>query len=104
MSNSAVPKLAADAADLTRIAADASLEVIFFLDGNYRVEYCNPAWDDFALKNRGQSAVRGQVIGTDLFTVIPPVLEPFFRQLFTNCSRTRQSAVFDYECSSDSVF
>lgn len=44
----------------------------------YRVIHCNPAWDNFAVRNGAPGLTGENVIGPNIFEAIPTVLKNFF--------------------------
>jgi hypothetical protein len=84
-------------------ALERSQIVSYILDSQYRLIYCNPAWDDFARLNNA-TQIRGErVIGLDLFATIPDVFKDFYRSVFAKAS-TKGVWEFSYECSSPNLF
>ncbi len=86
--------------ELSRETVERSNEVVFLVDPGLRITYCNPAWDKFALANRGEQVVAARVIGTDLMRVIPESLRDLYSGLFQRCRQQHLTFDFDYECSS----
>ena len=81
-----------------------SKEVIFIVDSELRITYCNPAWDEFALANSGEDVVVSRVLATDLMRVIPEPLKDFYSQVFHRCHQCHLTYDFDYECSSAELY
>ena len=90
--------------DLSREVIDKSRDVIYLLDGDLRIQYCNPAWDQFARQNAGERALAAQVQGARLFDFIPEALQAFYRTVFGACQQDRQPFAFDFECSSAGTY
>lgn len=86
--------------ELSREVVEASVDVIYLLDGELRIVYCNPAWDAFALANDGERVTRAKVCGASLFDFIAPVMRGFYREVFAACADDCEPFSFDYECSS----
>lgn len=59
-------------------ALERSLAVSYILDSGYRVIHCNPAWDNFAVRNGAPGLTGENVIGPNIFEAIPTVLKNFF--------------------------
>ena len=87
--------------DLAGIEQDPS--VIFVLDREYRLRWCNAAWDRFARENNGEELLRDLIVGRSVFDFISGVLTDHYREAFR---RTLERGVIwkqDYECSSSHV-
>ena len=93
-----------DFGELARETVERSNEVIFLVDPEMRITYCNPAWDKFALANGGEQVVAARVVGTDLMRVIPECLRDLYSGLFQRCRQQHLPFDFDYECSSAEVY
>ncbi len=78
--------------------------IIYVIDSEYRIQYCNAAWDRFALENGGAYLVRPGIIGRSVMEVTPLVLRRCYVSLYEDVFRTRGQADRQYECSSDRVF
>lgn len=78
----------------------ASPHAGYVLDAGNRLVYCNPAWDDFAWANHGESAVAIRVLGIDVLNACPESLRFFYEQLFQYCRKTGASSFHGYHCSS----
>ena len=89
--------------DLSRRSVDETDNVIYLLDADLQISYCNPAWDRFALENAGEKVVRDLVVGTDLRAFLPDSLQRFYDDVFA-IARARRVLAFDYECSSPDLF
>lgn len=83
---------------------ESSRDVIFVLDREDRITYCNPAWDLFAQANSGENVVRERVIGTHYWSHIPDDLQPFYRMLLEASRQGHVATTFLYECSSQAIF
>lgn len=75
--------------------------VIYVLDRDLNITYCNAAWDQFALENGGASLLRKGQIGRNVVEVTPPLLRPFYARLYDGVLRGGQEMHCEYECSSD---
>ena len=78
--------------------------VIYLLDPELNIVYCNAYWDDFAMANGGDKLQRKNMAGTAVLGVTPDVLRPFCRDRFARVQRTRTSWEQDYECSSAGLY
>lgn len=79
-------------------------EPCFTVTESLQIQFCNAAWDRFALANNGAEAVRERVIARNLLDFIPSDLKTFYAALFGGARRTDEPVSHDYECSSNSVF
>ncbi len=91
---------------LSRImhALDRSPSVSYIVDSQFRIMYCNPAWNRFAVCNGGSSLAVDLVLGSDLFDAIPDVLKPAYSDAFSQVQSTGLVWEQSYECSSPAVF
>src|SRR6185369_2856820 len=90
--------------ELSRDTLDRSNDLIFIVDSQLAITYCNPAWDEFALANGGEEVVGPRVIGTDLMSVIPEALRDFYSEVFQRCRQRHLTFDIDYECSSAELY
>jgi hypothetical protein len=74
------------------------------LDATARIIFCNPAWDAFALRNDGERATLGNVLGHSIYEYIPSVLENHYRKLISSALVSRNITGADYECNSPDLF
>jgi DNA-binding NarL/FixJ family response regulator len=86
--------------ELARDTLERSKDIIFMVDSQLTITYCNPAWDKFAIANGGEEVVGALVLGTDLMRVIPESLHDFYSDVFERCQLRQSTFDFDYECSS----
>src|ERR1035437_1131049 len=57
--------------------------VVFGLDEGFKITYCNPAWDRFAVENGGsEELLRESQLGRPLFDSIPQVLHECYEEAF----------------------
>jgi hypothetical protein len=77
---------------------ETSASVTCVIDADSTIIYCNPAWDDFALRNGGERATTRDVVGRALFDYIPSVLEPHHRKLIATSRLEIGGAATDYNC------
>jgi hypothetical protein len=78
--------------------------VIYVLDENLRIVYCNEAWDRFAAENGGRDLLRPRPLGVSVIEVIPPPLKRFFENGYRQALSTGQMWQHSYECSSPTVY
>ena len=64
--------------------------VIYVLDDNLRIVYCNEAWDRFAAENGGGSLSRPRALGLSVIDLTPPPLKEFFENAYRNALSTGQ--------------
>ncbi len=91
---------------LSRImhALDRSPSVSYILDSQFRVLYCNPAWNRFARSNGAPRLDGDLVLGSDLFDAIPDVLKSAYFDAFRHVVSTGLVWEQSYECSSPALF
>ena len=90
--------------DLDRDAFDRSKDVVWIVDAQQRICYCNPAWDRFALNNGGDNAVAERVVGADLMSFIPTELHDFYQRAMDETRRSNTIFDVDFECSSAELY
>lgn len=79
--------------------------VIYVLDNDLRIIYCNAAWDRFAKNNGGSASVyRRNQLGSCVLDAIPRPLKPFFRDAYSKVLATGEAWAHEYECSSPTEF
>ncbi len=78
--------------------------VIYVLDRDLRIVYCNEAWDRFAAENGGRGLSRELQLGRSVMDAIPLPLKPFFEDGYRRALSGRQSWEHCYECSSPTVY
>ena len=91
---------------LSRImhALDRSPAVSYILDSQFRIMYCNPAWNRFATSNGAPRLAGDFVLGFDLFGAIPDALKPAYYDAFRHVLSTGLVWEQSYECSSPALF
>lgn len=77
--------------------------VIYGLDSELRLIYCNPAWERFANANGAPSLEPGRVTGMALMGVVPAPLRLFYRRGYAGVLASGLPWRFTYECSSAEV-
>lgn len=95
-------RLAAAGFQPPEVEADHS--IIFMLDPNLRIVYCNAAWDLFASRNNGVSLLRSAVSGTAVLDAIPEPLKSFYARHFAQVAAMGTPWEHDYECSSPDLY
>lgn len=91
---------------LSRImhALERSPAVSYILDSQFRIMYCNSAWNRFARSNGAPQLTSEAVVGSDLFHTIPEVLKTLYSDAFRHVLSTGLVWEQSYECSSPSLF
>lgn len=88
---------------ISAAALETTENVVYLLDRELRILYCNPAWDRFAMANGASAAwLRDRAVGQKLQAVIPAPLERFYADVFDAAQRA--AVTFDYECNSPDLF
>lgn len=87
---------------IENLEADAS--IIYLLDSELRIIYCNKAWDRFAFLNGGTKLNRRAILGTRVLDVVAGPLEVFYETAFAQAKAKGQPWEHDYECSSPSAY
>ena len=85
--------------DFPKAEVDRSSDVIYLLNPELRIVYCNPAWDKFAIENQGLAASCRKVSGTDLFSYIADDLQATYLNAFASARAVGRSEL-TFECSS----
>jgi hypothetical protein len=86
----------------TPLESDAS--VIYALDRELHLRYCNRAWDDFAVDNNGEHLTRALVVGRPLLEFISGPPAEHFREACRRVLELNKTWLQDYECSSAGTF
>ena len=94
------PQLRAFGLDSLESTADVVLAT--WADG--RVAYVNAAWDHFATLNGAPSLAGDGPMGRNVFDVIAPELQAYYRSGWESVLATREVWRHRYECSSPSQF
>lgn len=72
--------------------------VSFVLDDGLRFVYCNPAWDTSAIGHGAPQLALNALAGKPLFTFIPRLLQPFYRDAFRFVQIEQASWDHVYQC------
>ena len=78
--------------------------IVFALNRELRIIYCNEAWDRFAQSNCGTALMRPMPYGVCVLDVIPEPLKSRYRSAYLNVFATRRQWVHAYECSSSTIY
>lgn len=85
-------------------ALQRSPAVSYILDSQFRIMYCNPAWNRFAQLNGAPHLTSDVMVGFDLFEAIPEVLKGAYESAFQHVLSTGKVWEQAYECSSPLIF
>lgn len=85
-----------------RLEHDAG--IVFVLDRDLRIVYCNEAWDTFARDNGGTAWERPHPYGRSLLDVIPDRLRSLYRTAYRQVFFSGVPWVHHYECSSAELY
>jgi PAS domain-containing protein len=78
--------------------------IVYILDSDLRIVYCNPAWDQFATQNHGEGLEWNSPRGTALLEAIAEPLRPFYVDGFRRVAETGEVWEHDFECSSSQLY
>ena len=78
--------------------------VIYILEPELHIVYCNAHWDEFALANGGYKLQRALINGVCVLDVIPDPLKSFYRDGFHQVRETSHSWEHEFECSSADLY
>jgi hypothetical protein len=79
--------------------------VIYMLDADLRLVYCNKAWDEFAEHNGGGANLRRiEQLGHPILDAILEPLKAFYRSAFERSLAEQQRWEHLYECSSPECY
>ncbi len=85
-------------------ALQRSPTVSYILDSQFRITYCNPAWNYFAELNGAPELTSSAAVGCRLFDIIPEVLRKAYADAFQRVLATGRVWEHAYECSSPALF
>ena len=97
-------KLALRDTGLAAATLETDPSIIYVVQRDSRIIYCNRAWDKFALENGGDTLIRANVLGTNVQDVLPEPLLQFYQDAFKQVLSTGTSWAHDYECSSPGLY
>jgi len=63
---------------------EADYDVVCAVDRDFRLSFCNQAWDSAALQNNSDGVLRHRAIGRSIFDFISPCLHDFYHVQFRN--------------------
>jgi hypothetical protein len=78
--------------------------VIYLLDKNLRIVYCNKAWDEFAEHNGGVHLRRIEQVGRRVLDSNAEPLKTFYRSAFERALAEHEPWEHLYECSSPRLY
>ena len=85
-------------------AVEDGTSVIFCLNPDLIITYCNPAWDRFAVQNGGQALCRPYPIGRCILDSISGPDRDYFAKRFRETLNQSEPWERDYECSTADVY
>jgi len=83
---------------------EADTAIIYMLDSDLRIIYCNKAWDQFASLNGGTRLNRRAILGMRAVDVVAEPLKAFYENAFIQAKEKGQPWEHDYECSSPASY
>jgi hypothetical protein len=82
----------------------ADRSIIYILDADLRIVFCNWSWDRFAFRNGGAGLDHLSVLGKSVMDVTPESLHLFYRGIYSEVRRTGRPSEHDFQCSSPEMF
>lgn len=83
---------------------ESEQSIVYLLDADLRLVYCNPAWDRFAALNDGLGLKWDGPRGTAVLEVIAEPLRPFYEEGFRRVAETGEVWEHDFDCSSGDLY
>lgn len=74
--------------------------IIFALDRNLRLIFCNASWARFARENDGEAWLAEHALGKNIMDVVAQPLQPFYQRAYASARETAEPWEHQYECSS----
>lgn len=90
--------------DYPASVVEADTSIIFCLDLNLTITYCNPAWDRFAMENSGSRLCRPGVIGRSILEFIGGPQRDYYARTYKRLLTVGEAWEHEYECSSKEVY
>jgi hypothetical protein len=78
--------------------------VVYLLDNDLRIKYCNKSWDDFADQNGGVHLRRTGQVGRCVLDSTAEPLKAFYQSAFDQALAESQPWQHQYECSSPGLY
>ncbi len=79
---------------------DSDPSIIFVLDRQLRIAWCNRSWNEFALANGGVGLLSDAVRGRPITDFISGPLADYYRTVYKRILDRSATWLHDYECSS----
>jgi hypothetical protein len=79
---------------------DDDYDIVCALDRDFRISYCNLAWDFAALQSNCESVLRHRAVGSSMLAAIPLCLRDFFELHFRDVIDYNRPWHLFYLCSS----
>ena len=89
--------------EVPRATLEADPVVSFVLDGDLRLLYCNPAWDQFAVQNEGPHLCSEQKLGRPVLDGTSGEMFDYYRSLYNGVLRDRKPRDHSFHCSTPSM-
>ena len=83
---------------------ESEQSIVYLLDADRRLIYCNPAWDRFASQNDGDGLKWDGPRGTAVLEATAEPLRPFYEEGFRKVDETREVWEHDFDCSSGDLY
>ena len=90
--------------DYPASVVEADTAVIFCLDPDLMITYCNPAWDRFAIQNGAQELCRPAPLGHCVLDFIGGADRTYFEKHYRGVLQQSEPWERDYECSSSEAY
>jgi hypothetical protein len=90
--------------DYPASVVETDTSVIFCLDGDLTITYCNPAWDRFALDNGGSELCRPAVVGRGFLEYISGPQREFYSRTYSRLLAKTEPWEHEFECSSKDLY
>lgn len=97
-------ELRLESAGLSFRALETNSSVLYVLQGDFKIIFCNESWDRFALQNGGNHLDRTSVLGTSVMDVTPAILRPYYATLLAKARISGQILEHEIELSSPEMF
>jgi len=103
-SRSAAPASTNEPFDYPASILESDTSVIFCLDPDLNITYCNPAWDHFALDNGSERLCRPAPIGRCVLDYIDGPDRDYYATQYKRILAQSEPWERDYECSSSETY
>jgi hypothetical protein len=78
--------------------------IVFALNRELRIIYCNQAWDRAAVANGGATLKRPAPYGICILDIIAHPLRDLYRSAYVDVFATKRQWVYQYECSTATLY